>query len=84
MGLKLLQRLRDEAHRFAIAYFQKVHKRRAFASSLDTVTGIGPKKKKALIKQFGTVRAIRQATIEEMMTIKGINRTLAQKIKESL
>ena len=49
-GLKLLQRLRDEAHRFAISYFQKVHKKRTFTSALDEVNGIGPKKKKALIK----------------------------------
>jgi excinuclease ABC subunit C len=83
-GLKLLERLRDEAHRFAISYYQKVHKKRTFTSSLDTVAGIGPKKKKALIKQFGTVQAIREATAEELAAVKGINRSLAQKIKESL
>ncbi len=84
LGLKLLQRLRDEAHRFAIAYFQKVHKRRAFTSALDEIPGIGPKKKKALIKQFGSVQAIRQASAAELAVVKGINRDLAQKIKETL
>ena len=81
-GLKLLQRLRDEAHRFAIGYYQKVHKKRAFTSLLDEVSGIGPKKKKALIKQFGTLQGIRQATIGELMAVKGINQSLALKIKE--
>ena len=84
LGLKLLQRLRDEAHRFAIAYFQKVHKKRAFTSALDEVTGVGPKKKKALMKQFGSVQAIRQASVDELVAVNGINRSLAQKIKEAL
>ena len=84
LGLKLLQRLRDEAHRFAITYFQKVHQKRIFTSALDEVNGIGPKKKKALLKQFGTVQGIRHASIEELMAVKGINRSLAKKIKESL
>jgi excinuclease ABC subunit C len=83
-GLKLIQRLRDEAHRFAISYFQKLHKKRVFTSVLDEVTGVGPKKKKALIKQFGTVQGIRQASIEELASLKGINRSLAQKIKDAL
>jgi excinuclease ABC subunit C len=84
LGLKLLQRLRDESHRFAITYFQKVHKRRTFTSALDEIQGIGPKKKKALIKQFGTVQGIRQASIEELTVVSGINGDLARKIKESL
>jgi excinuclease ABC subunit C len=83
-GLKLMQRIRDEAHRFAINYFQKLHKKRTFTSVLDEVTGIGPIKKKSLIKKFGTVQGIRQATIEELMTLKGINRSLAQKIKDNV
>ncbi len=84
VGLKLLQRLRDEAHRFAISYFQKVHKRRTFTSALDEIQGIGPKKKKLLMKQFGTVQRIRQASLEELMAVEGINNSLAQKIKETL
>jgi excinuclease ABC subunit C len=83
-GLKLLQRLRDEAHRFAITYYRKVHKRRTFTSTLDEVTGIGPQKKKALIKTFGSIQAIRQASLDELTAVEGINRSLAQKIKETL
>ncbi len=83
-GLKMLQRLRDEAHRFAISYFQKVHKKRTFASALDEISGIGPVKKKALIKQFGSVQGIKEASLEELLAVNGINRNLAQKIKESL
>jgi excinuclease ABC subunit C len=81
---KLLQRLRDEAHRFAITYFQKVHKKRTFKSALDEIAGIGPKKKKALIKYFGGVQGIRQASEEELQKVEGINSALAKKIKDSL
>jgi excinuclease ABC subunit C len=81
---KLLQRLRDEAHRFAITYFQKVHKKRTFKSALDEIPGIGPQKKKALIKYFGGVQGVRQAPEEELLKVKGINAALAKKIKESL
>jgi excinuclease ABC subunit C len=84
LGLKLLQRLRDEAHRFAITYFQKVHKRRTFTSALDEIPGIGPRKKRSLIRQFGSVQAVRQAPLEDLIAVKGINRNLAQKIKETL
>ncbi len=83
-GLQLLQRLRDEAHRFALGYHQRVRKREAFASVLDTVPGIGPKRKRALIRQFGSVRAIREAPIEELATARGMTRKLAKKIKEYL
>ncbi len=81
---KLLQRLRDEAHRFAITYFQHVHKKRVFTSALDEIPGIGPQKKKALIKYFGGVQGVRQATEEELLKVKGVNMGLAHKIKDSL
>jgi len=83
-GLQLLQRLRDEAHRFALGYHQKIHKRETFASSLDTIPGIGPKRKRALLKQFGSIRAIRQAPIEELAATTGMSQSLAKKIKEHL
>ncbi|GAI01953.1 unnamed protein product, partial [marine sediment metagenome] len=51
-GLQLLQRLRDEAHRFALGYHQKIRRRQTFASALDSIPGIGPKRKRALLKQF--------------------------------
>ncbi len=81
-GLQLLQRLRDEAHRFALGYHQRIRKRQTFASALDTIPGIGPKRKRALLRQFGSVKAIREASTEELTTAKGITRSLAKKIKE--
>lgn len=83
-GLQLLQRLRDEAHRFALGYHHKVRRRESFASALDSVPGIGAKRKKALIRQFGSVKAIRQAPVEELANVSGITKSLAQKIKENL
>jgi len=83
-GLQLLQRLRDEAHRFAIGYHRKVHKRSTFTSALDSVTGIGPKRKRALLRRFGSVRAIQQAALEDLMSVAGMNRGLAERIKSSL
>ncbi len=83
-GLQLLQRLRDEAHRFALGYHQKIRRKETFASSLDNVPGIGPKRKRALLKQFGSVQAVREASIEELAAIKGMTQSSAQKIKEYL
>jgi len=84
LGLQLLQRLRDEAHRFALGYHQKMRRRQTFASVLDTIPGIGPKRKRALLKQFGSVQAIREAPIEELATTRGMSKKLAQKVKEHL
>jgi len=83
-GLQLLQRLRDEAHRFALAYHQRVHKRETFASALDHIPSIGPKRKRALLKQFGSVQAIQEAPIKELAAAKGMTESLARKIKEYL
>jgi len=83
-GLQLLQRLRDEAHRFALGYHQKIRRREAFTSALDAIPGIGPNRKRALLKQFGSVQAIREASTEELAATRGMNQSLAQKIKEYL
>jgi len=83
-GLQLLQRLRDEAHRFALGYHQRIRKRETFASALDTIPGIGPKRKRALLRQFGSVKAIREAPIEDLAAARGITQSLAKKIKEHL
>ena len=83
-GLKLLQRLRDEAHRFALGYHQKIRKRETFASALDTIPGVGPKRKRALLRQFGSIQAIREATEEDLATTKGMTKSLAKKVKEYL
>jgi excinuclease ABC subunit C len=83
-GLQLLQRLRDEAHRFALGYHQKIRSRESLTSTLDNIPGIGPRRKQALLKHFGSVRAIREASAEELAAASGITRNLAQKIKEYL
>ena len=83
-ALQLLQRLRDEAHRFALGYHQKIRKKQTFASVLDTIPGIGPRRKRALLKQFGSVQAIREAPLDRLATAGGMSQNLAQKIKEYL
>ncbi len=83
-GLQLLQRLRDEAHRFALGYHQRIHKMETFASALDAIPGIGPKRKRALLRQFGSVKAIREAPIEDLAAARGMTQSLAKKIKEHL
>ena len=83
-GLQLLQRLRDEAHRFALGYYQKVRRRETFTSVFDGMTGIGPKRKRALLKQFGSVQAIREASVEEIAATRGMTESLARKVKELL
>lgn len=83
-GLQLLQRLRDEAHRFAISYYAKVHQRQAFTSVLDGIPGIGPKRKSALLRQFGSVQGIREATVKELTAATGMTDEQVEKIKEYL
>lgn len=83
-SLQLLQRLRDEAHRFALGYHHKIRKRETFVSALDSIPGIGPERKRALLRKFGSVRAIQEASIEELTAIKGMNHSLAKRIKEHL
>jgi excinuclease ABC subunit C len=83
-GLQLLQRLRDEAHRFAISYYGKLHRRTAFASSLDKVPGIGPRRKSALLRQFGSVKRIREATVEELVAATGLSAEQAARVKDYL
>ncbi len=83
-GLYLVQRIRDEAHRFAITYHRSVRSRRALASVFDEVEGIGPVRKKALLKRFGSVRRIREASVDELAETPGIPRELAERLKGHL
>jgi Excinuclease ABC subunit C len=83
-ALHLLQRARDEAHRFAISYHQKLRRKEAVISILDSIPGIGPKRKKALIMRFGSIEAIKETPPEELSQTKGITMALAKKTKEYL
>ena len=83
-GLFLVQRIRDEAHRFAITYHRNVRSKKGFRSAMDDIPGIGPKRKKALLTQFGTLKAIREATLEELAAAPGMTRQAAEKVKELL
>ncbi|HEY7976498.1 MAG TPA: excinuclease ABC subunit UvrC [Ktedonobacterales bacterium] len=81
-GLYLLQRVRDEAHRFAITYHRNLRSARTFRSVLDEIPGIGPKRKKALVRHFGSARAIAAATVEDIAAVNGMNHDLAERVKE--
>ncbi len=83
-GLYLLQRVRDEAHRFAVTYHRQLRSTRSFHSVLDTIPGIGPKRKRALIRHFGSARAIATASVEDLASVSGIGQDLAQQIKEHI
>ena len=83
-ALFLVQRARDEAHRFAITYHRNKRSKVAFKSTLDSVAGIGPQKRKALLKGFGSLKNIRAAGIEELTQIEGITAKLAEKIKDMI
>ncbi|MFH0942055.1 MAG: excinuclease ABC subunit UvrC [Chloroflexota bacterium] len=83
-GLRLLQHLRNEAHRFAIGYHLKVRRKAGLASALDEIPGIGASRKRALLRKFGSVPKIREATEESLAATDGISRGLAKKIKAYL
>jgi excinuclease ABC subunit C len=82
-GMFLVQRIRDEAHRFAITHHRKVRARKALTSPLDSVEGIGPARKRALLRHFGSVQAIREAPVDEIVKL-GIPERLAMRLKETL
>jgi excinuclease ABC subunit C len=83
-ALHLLQRIRDEAHRFAIQYHQKLRSKEIEHSLLDEIKGIGPKRKKSLINHFGSVEGIKIASLDELAAIKGINENLAREVYKYL
>ena len=83
-GLYLVQRIRDEAHRFAISYHRRVRARRASQSPLDRISGIGPARKKALLRKFGSLQAIREAEAAEIAATPGLTLQLAETLKREL
>ncbi len=83
-ALYLVQRIRDEAHRFAITYHRQLRGKSSVQSVLDTIPGVGPKRKRALIRKFGSVKGIREASVEEIASTVGFTVRLAETVKRSL
>ena len=83
-ALYLVQRIRDEAHRFAITYHRQLRGKKATQSVLDSIPGIGPKRKRALLRKFGSVKGVRDATLEDVAATVGFTRGLAETVKRSL
>jgi excinuclease ABC subunit C len=83
-ALYLVQRLRDEAHRFAITYHRKVRSKSGMESALDSVPGVGPKRKRALLRKFGSLKGVREASVEDIASTVGFTRSLAEKVKQHL
>ena len=83
-ALYLVQRLRDEAHRFAITYHRQLRDRRTVRSAFDDLPGVGPKRKRELLKVFGSIKRVRDAPVEQIAAVPGISRALAERIKATL
>ena len=83
-ALYLVQRLRDEAHRFAITYHRKLRAKSQVRSLLDDVAGVGPARKRALLRVFGSTKQMRSASVDEIASVPGISRALAETIHSAL
>ncbi len=81
-GLQLLQKVRDEAHRFALGYHRRLRLRSMTHSLLEDIPGIGPKKRKALLDHFGSLAALRQANVRELSKVPGINKKTGERIRD--
>ena len=80
-AIGLVQRIDEEAHRFAITYHRKLRGKTALKSSLEDIPGIGPKRKKALIQAFGSLDGIRKASLDELASVPGMTRKAAEELK---
>jgi excinuclease ABC subunit C len=84
-ALHLVQRIRDEAHRFGITYHRNLRTKEQVRSKLDDIPGVGPRRRKAIMAHFdGDLERVRRATVEELMAVPGINRRVAEALKENL
>ena len=83
-GLMLLRKLRDEAHRFALTYHRKLRDKRTTGSALEEIPGIGPRRKRLLLRAFGSVEGIRRASIEEVAAVPTMTRGMAERVREYL
>jgi excinuclease ABC subunit C len=83
-GLHLVQRVRDEAHRFAVTFHRQRRSKSSIASAMDLVPGVGPKRRKMLIRRFGSAKGVREASLEEIAAVPGMTLTLARRVKDYL
>jgi excinuclease ABC subunit C len=83
-ALFLVQRVRDEAHRFAVSFHRQRRSKSSFQSRLDEIPGIGPKRKQALMKRFGSLKAIQEAATEELLAVPGMTRGVVDQLKAGL
>ncbi|MDE0424435.1 MAG: excinuclease ABC subunit UvrC [Candidatus Poribacteria bacterium] len=82
--LHTIQRLRDEAHRFAVTYHRRLRQKSLSVSVLDEIPNLGPKRKQALLQHFGSIEAIREASLDGLLSVKGIPRSVAENIRKHL
>ena len=83
-GLLLLRKLRDEAHRFALTFHRKIRDKRISGSALEEIPGVGPRRKRLLLRTFGSLEAVRRATTEEIAAVPTMTKALAEKVREYL
>jgi excinuclease ABC subunit C len=83
-ALYMVQRLRDEAHRFAITYHRDLRSKRQTRSAFDELPGVGPKRRRALLRVFGSTKRVREAPVEQIAAVPGIGASLAVRIKAAL
>ena len=83
-SLFLVQRVRDEAHRFAVTFHRERRSKKSVQSTLDLVPGVGPKRKKMLIRRFGSVKGIREASLEDVAAVPGLTMSVARAIKDHI
>ncbi|HYU21453.1 MAG TPA: excinuclease ABC subunit UvrC [Chloroflexota bacterium] len=83
-ALYLVQRIRDEAHRFAITYHRRLRTKSGLRSQLEEVPGVGPTRRRALLRKFGSLKALAEASIEELVAVPGVSRPAAEAIKRAL
>ncbi|HRI43600.1 MAG TPA: excinuclease ABC subunit UvrC [Fimbriimonadaceae bacterium] len=83
-GLLLLRRLRDEAHRFALSFHRKIRDKRMIGSAIEEIPGIGPRRRRVLLRTFGSIDGIRRATVEEIAAVPTMTRRLAEQVREHL
>jgi excinuclease ABC subunit C len=83
-ALFLLQQIRDEAHRFAITFHRQLRSKKRLRSALDDIPGVGPSRRRALLAHFGSLKRVREASVDDLTALPGIPRALAETIKAAL